>query len=468
MTRRKKLFVCLVALLAFVVTVAFAGGTKENMPSNAQSGAGFTWDMAKGTTIKVMLNQHPSSDAIKQKIQAFEQKTGINVEFSIIPESNYFDKVTTSLNSKEGDPDIFMSGPMLLWPYISSGNVESLDAYIKDSSKTAPDYDVKDIYPSVLGTMMWDGVEGHPTAQGSVWSIPMLFEDYILAYNKKVFASKGLKPPKTMDELYSLCDKLKEFNGPGTYAIAMRGSREWPTITTGYETTYVNYGATDFVAENGKLVSKLNSPESIAMNDEWVKIIKAGGPPSWANYTWYQCGADLGAGKAAMLFDADLISYAQDAPGASAQAGNIAFTRAPLPNGAAKAKSELWGWGLSINSSSKNKQAAWLFIQYFTSKEYQLWAALNGNVVDPSRKSVFESAEFQKKIQDFDGYAQAFKDTVEGMGVYFMPQSHYIETTTEWAACLQDIVTGKYSSTKEGLDILKAKQDKIVADIQVK
>lgn len=442
--------------------------TNDNAAKSDAKKASFSWDMAKGATIKVMLNQHPSSDAIKQKISDFEKKTGIKVDFSIIPEANYFDKVTTSLNSKSGDPDIFMAGPMLLWPYIAQGNVENLDGYLSDSSKTSPDYDAKDIYQSVQGTMMWDGKDGHPTGQGSAWAIPMLFEQYILSYNKRVFAEKGLKPPKTFDELLVLCDKLKEFNGKGSYAIAARGAREWPTISTGYVTTYANFGAKDFTVENGKLVSQHNSPEAIAMTDTWVNVIRAGGPPSWANYTWYQCGADLGAGKAAMLFDADLIAYAQNAPGASKEAGNIAFARAPLPNGVDKAKSQLWGWGLSINNSSKNKQAAWLFIQYFTSKEYQIWAALNGNVVNPSRKSVFESAEFQKKIEGFEGYAQAFKDTVDGAGVYFVPQSHYAETTTEWAATLQDIVTGKYKSTKEGMDLLKKKLDKIVSDLEVK
>ena len=38
---------------------------------------------------------------------------------------------------------------------------------------------------------------------------------------------------------------------------------------------------------------------------------------------WYQCGADLGAGKAAILYDADILGYFNNVPGSSSQAGNL-------------------------------------------------------------------------------------------------------------------------------------------------
>jgi len=73
-----------------------------------------------------------------------------------------------------------------------------------------------------------------------------------------------------MEELEVLCEKLQEFDGPGTYALAIRGSRNWGTIHPAYMTTYTNYGAKDFVVENGKLVSKVNSPEAVKMTSDWV------------------------------------------------------------------------------------------------------------------------------------------------------------------------------------------------------
>lgn len=477
-----KLIGCIV-VFALVFSLAACGGKpapkaeaeqksdtkapEQKSDNNGQKG-GFSWDMAKGTKLKVLFNQHPYAEAIIKKLPDFEGKTGIKVEYSITPEENYFDKVTTSLNSKSGDPDLFMTGAYQVWEYAPPGYVQDLNKFIEDKNATSPDYDINDFYPGILGALRWDLVAGHKTGTGPQWALPMGFEMYTLAYNKKVFEAKGLQPPKTYDELLDLCAKLQEFNGKGTYALAIRGTRNWATIHPGYMTAFATWGAKDFAIENDKLVSKVNSKESVEMTDMWLKLIKAGGSPTWSSYTWYQAGADLGAGKAAMLFDADINGYFQNPEGASKEAGNIAWVRAPLPAGKDKVNSNLWTWALAMNAASKNQQAAWLFLQYFTGKEYSLWAAVNAKVVDPARASVFKDPSFQAVLAKADGFSKAFEDTIEGTTIQFTPQPHFFETTTEWAATLQDLVGGKYKSTQEAMDALKEKIDEAVEDVPVK
>ena len=426
---------------------------------------GFRWDMASGVSIKVLLNQHPYAEAIIQKIPDFEKFTGIEVDYAITPEENYFDKVTTSLNSRTGEPDIFMTGAYQVWEYAGANFIQSLDPFIQDSNLLNPDYRIDDIYPGVLGTLRWDRVPGHLTGTGSQWALPLGFELYSLAYNKVVFEKFGLKPPKTIAELIKICETLQEFDGRGSYPIALRGSRNWGTIHPGFMSTFANYGARDFAVENGKLVSKVNSPESVKMTEDWVKLIKIGGSPSWSSYTWYQAGADLGAGKAAMLFDADINGYFQTGKGASKEAVNIAWAVMPLSEGQKEINSNLWTWAIAMNKASNNKLAAWLFLQYFTSADYSLWSALEMNAVDPARKSVWDNPDFKLKMADREGYYETFKATIDGTRILFTPQPHFFETTTEWAATLQSIVAGKYSSVQEGLDILKKKMDEAVEDI---
>ncbi|MBN2375059.1 MAG: sugar ABC transporter substrate-binding protein [Sedimentisphaerales bacterium] len=423
---------------------------------------GFSWDMAKGAKIKVLLNQHMYAEAIIKKIADFTQKTGIEVDYAITPEENYFDKVTTSLNSRSGDPDIFMTGAYQIWEYGAANFIQDLTPFIEDSNLTGPDYDIADFYEGVLGACRWDLIPGHKTGAGPYWGLPLGFEIYSLAYNKKVFADRGLAVPKTMEELIEICEKLKEFDGRGTYPIAFRGSRNWATIHPGYMSTFANYGAQDFVIENCKLVSKVNSPESVKMTEDWVKLIKVGGSPSWSSYTWYQAGADLGAGKAAMLFDADINGIHQNWKGASKETGNIAWAVMPLPAGQQTLNSNLWTWALAMNKSSKNKLAAWLFMQYFTGKEYALWASLEMKSVDPARASVWENSEFKKMMSQQSGYLETFKATINGTRILFTPQPHFFETTTEWAATLQKIVAGQYDSVQQGMDELKEKMDEAV------
>ncbi len=451
-------FVVLLALLAMVFSLSIYGATKT----------AFNWKSAKGATIKLMLVQHSIAEAMVKKIPEFEKLTGIKVEYSITPEENYFDKVTTSLNSRAGDMDIFMSGAYQLWDYAPAGFVEDLGPYLNNPKMTSANYDIADIYAGAIGAMKWDLVPGHKAGTGMQLGLPMAFEIYSLAYNKRLFKEKGIKPPKTMDELLAVCEKLKEWGGKGTYPLAIRGARNWGTIHPAYMSTYENYGAKDFKIQNGKLVSLVNSPESVAMNEMWVKLIKVGGSPSWSSYTWYQAGADLGAGRAAMLWDADNNGIQQNWPGASKEAGNIAWVPQPLPAGATKNNSNLWTWGIAMNKASKNKVAAWLAMQYFTSKSYLLYASTVGNAVDPVRASVWDSAAFKKKIGQHEGYSATFQATINNTRILFTPQPHFQETTTEWAATLQDLVAGKYKTIQEGLDDLKKKTDEAVSDVEIK
>lgn len=428
---------------------------------------GFSWDMASGAQIKVLLNQHPYAEALIKKIPEFEALTGITVEHAVTPEENYFDKVTTSLNSRSGDPDVFMTGAYQVWEYAPPGYIEPLEKYIDDPNLTSDEYNFDDFYKGIVGALRWDLVPGHPTGVGSQWALPMGFEQYTLAYNKRIFEERGLEPPTTMEELKALCVELNEFDGKGTYALALRGTRNWATIHPGYMTTFANYGAKDYEIEDGKLVSKVNSPEAVKMTEDWIEMIETGGSPTWSNYTWYQAGADLGAGKAAMLFDADVVEYFQNPEGASQEAGNIAWVPAPLPEGQDSLNSNLWTWALSMNAESKNKVASWLFIQYFTGPEYQLWSVLEADAVNPPRMSVFQDENVTEMLASADGYKETFEATIEGTTIQFTPQPYFFELTTEWASTLQDIVGGKYDTVQEAMDQLKDKMDKALEDVEV-
>ena len=258
----------------------------------------------------------------------------------------------------------------------------------------------------------------------------------------------------------------------------MRGARDWGTIHPGYMSTFANFGAKDFVIENGdgssnlaiengKLVSQLNSPESVKMNEYFVELIKRGGSPSWSKYTWYECAADLGAGKAAMMIDADAVTIQQNWPGASQEAGNIAWAPIPVVNKGDVTTSNYWTWSLAMNSSSKNKDAAWYFLLYFTGKDFCMASSIEGNNLDPVRTSVWESDGFKEKLKDQPGYIDAYNQTIGQTTILFTPQPYFFETTTEWAATLQDMIAGQYSSVQEAMDTLKAKMDRTVEDIVI-
>mgnify|MGYP001131038820 CR=1 FL=1 len=179
-------------------------------------------------------------------------------------------------------------------------------------------------------------------------------------------------------------------------------------------------------------------------------------------------GADLGAGKAAMMWDADRGGYTQNVAGASAQSGNLAFGTVPYPTDAGKTeadmKSNLWVWSMAMNSASQNKEAAWYFLQYFTSKDFMQWSGTEGACTDTPRESVLNSDEYVKCLSD----AEAFNTVKDTASIYFTAQPYFTETTTEWAKTLQELVTtDKYSSVEEAMNQLADTMTQMVSDLDV-
>jgi multiple sugar transport system substrate-binding protein len=425
----------------------------------------FDWKRASGAEITVYMVEHQTSQSMVRKLDEFQSLTGIKVNTQITPEANYFDQVSNALSSRSGTPDLFMSGVYQLWDYSTAGNVEPLDDYLNNPALTNAAYDAADFVQSAFNALKWDGEAGHPVGTGGQLGIPLGMELYMMAYNKRAFEKAGIsKAPETYDELLAACDKLRGWNGPGSYAIAVRGARDWGTIHPAYMSAYKNFGASDFVIENGRLVSKVNSPESIAMNTFFVDMVKRGGSPQWSSQYWYMCLADFGAGKAAMLWDASCVLAQADFQN-MAESGNIVYTAMPVKKAGDTFNSNFWTWSMAMNSYSKNKIAAWLFLQYFSSKEFLRFASVEANNMDPTRSSVYEDPGFQAKLEKLPGWYEAWRKTVPATTIQFMPQPAFFQTTYEWAAALQDLVSGgKYRSVKEGLDALKLLQDKMVQE----
>jgi multiple sugar transport system substrate-binding protein len=174
--------------------------------------------------------------------------------------------------------------------------------------------------------------------------------------------------------------------------------------------------------------------------------------------------ADFGAGKAAMFFDASNAVCQADLQN-MAEAGNIGYTTMPVAKAGDPFNSNYWIWSMAMNSYSKNKVAAWLFMQYFSSKEFLRFASVEANNMDPTRTSVYADAGFQAKLAKLPGWYDAWQKTVPTTTVQFTPQPAFFQTTYEWAATLQDLVAGgKYRSVQEGMDALKKLQDNMVQE----
>jgi multiple sugar transport system substrate-binding protein len=353
-----------------------APAAEEAAPAaEAAAPAAFDWQKYSGTTIRVMLNQHPWTTAIQDSFPEFEELTGIELVVETYPEDQFRQKSLVELSSGAGTLDIFMSQPPQEGrKYQQAGWYEDLNPYVNDPAQTAADYNFADFLP---GTITFE------TINNALIGIPIQLEVEMLFYRKDLFEAAGLTAPKTLEELEAAAKALHNPDGE-VFGFAARG-RQAAAVTM-FSNFLYNFGGDWLDADRNPVI---NSPEAVEALTFYGNLLKNYGPPGSVGNHWNEVVALFQQGKAAMFTDASVFYANVENPESSTVAGKVGY--APFPAGPKDNTYWLSGWGLSMSSASKNKGAAWYFIQWATSPEMAKLTQVNK--VAGARQSVWDSAE---------------------------------------------------------------------------
>lgn len=444
-------------------------GTAAGMALNAAAtealaSGGVDFGRHRGKTIRLLLNKHPYVDAMLGNLGNFKALTGIDVRYDIFPEDVYFDKVTAALATRSSQYDAFMTGAYQTWKYGPARQIVDLNAFLNDPQLTSATYRWDDIHEGLRSSTAWDGKTGSPIggAGARQWALPWGFELNALSYNSKALDALGMAVPAHLPDLI---DKARSISRSGRmYGIGVRGSRSWATVHAGFLSAYTNFGGKDFTHAGGKLVPAMNSPQSKAFHRMWIDMLQSAGPKNWTSYTWYEVGNDLGAGQSAMIYDADILGYFMNG-GSNREAGNLAYA-AFTPNPDAPAPTpNVWIWSLAMSEFSRQKEAAWFFMQWATGTETTTQGALHGDHVNPVRKSAWAHPGFRQRLErGYPGYLKQYQDAIANARVHFTPQQLFTELTTEWASMLQQMYGGQVP-VDEGLDKLAENLSRKLRDV---
>ncbi|MCK5347666.1 MAG: sugar ABC transporter substrate-binding protein, partial [Candidatus Heimdallarchaeota archaeon] len=326
-------------------------------------------EISSKNELHLLLNRHPFTKSVLRFIPEFEKETGITVRHFLLSEEEYYERLITELSSRSGNFDIFMCGFPHIWQYAPAGWIEPLDAYIADSILTPSDWDFEDFFPNLIEGCHWDLNPGGGIGKGNLWSIPVMQEGDVIFYRKDLFERFNVKVPTTYQELYEAAKALtRVVDGEQIYGFVNRGISSWTTITTGYMTSFYSYGARDF-DENFRCV--INSPKGIEITELFIKILKDCGPPGWPGYTWYEGKEGFLSGKFAMWYDCNHQASAFEHPTKSKIAGKVGYLLPPTGPGE-EIRSNTWTWNLAINAFSSNKENAWKWLCWATSKDILL------------------------------------------------------------------------------------------------
>ncbi|HWP21599.1 MAG TPA: extracellular solute-binding protein [Candidatus Cryosericum sp.] len=397
--KSKKLLALFLVLL--MTASVFAGCAKQEAaaePAAAEETAASTEPAAEnavsdkpyaGQTVNVLLDSHPWQKAVEPLIASFTEKTGIEVNVTVLGEDVYWDRVNLGLSSSEPPFDVFMLSPNQSgYTGYTNGWIASLDEFINDPVKTPAEYQYDDIYPYIV-----DGFR-FPDANGEVYGIPLTMETYMLFYRKDIMAEQNIDVStlKTMDDWMAALDQIDAaYKDQGIAAAVIRGQD--PTMPDELlAAVYNNWGNRPYLAQkmfyfDENWNTQFTDPAVVEGFKTWAKLVSLG-PTGSTSFTWYDCSTQFAAGNAATYwFDASVFASIFEDPTQSQVVGKVGYLAVP-PTATGNGTTH-WAWGLAITENSKVKDAAWQFVQWSTSPEVE--QATAKNTYGPVRASTWKT-----------------------------------------------------------------------------
>jgi multiple sugar transport system substrate-binding protein len=383
------------------VTAGAAIGPFVHTPGHAQS---FNWQRFKGKELFLIFFKHPWDEEIVKYVPEFETLTGIKVKYEILPEIQARQKLTVEMTAASGGLDAFLSSLHVekrrFW---KAGWYEPLNKYLEDKTLTAPDYDWNDFTPTAKAAVT--------QPDKTVSALPSFVDPDILFYRKDIFQQKGLTPPKTLAEMESLAQKLHDPTNR-FYGFVARGLKNANASPFAY---IVFAMGADYLTPDRK--SALNSPAWVQGVDYYTRMLRQYAPPGVVNFNWYECASAFMQEQAAMYFDGVNFATQFEDKEKSKVAGKVGYTL--LPAGPGGLHTCMFTSGMSISAQSRNKEAAWFFIQWATNKQNCVRELVAG--VGGGRASTWNHPDVKAKPRMPADWYAAFLESLK-IGKHGLPE----------------------------------------------
>ena len=435
------------ALLGVGSSAAWAESAAEIAVREAQKYSGTTINVFWEAGLQALGPQNFSGPL-------WEELTGIKVNIIEAQHDEMFPKMMQEHRGGTGAYDVLNVVPAWMGDMVRAGAVEPLDAYVDKYGYRAELDDIGDVYR-----------ENQMRIGDTIYGFPDDGDVFILYYRKDVFEEMGLSVPTTWDEFYEVSKAITDAKAPDMYGSAFMRARG--LLQYFYQERARVEGCKFFDAETMK--ATINGPGCVKALAGMVKD-NTTMPPGIEVWGFVETLAAFNAGQSAMLqswppvgrwsagYGTDDIAMQWVPP--SVVAGKVGYA---LPPGGHPQLAA--GFAMAVSSSSKNKDAAYLYIQWINSidishQRVQLPYALR----DPFRKSHFSSPEYQSRWPDAKYYLEAAeKGAVSGLlDLSIINTFAYIDAL---AAGLQTVMSGGDPQTE--LDGVAEKWDALTEKVGV-
>lgn len=368
--RSKKILIASAAVGALALAGCSAGTGADTGFDQSSASGDFDWKRYDGSTINVMLSEHPWTDGVKERLSEFEELTGIKVNLQSYTETLYLDKMAQSLRSAES-PDVYMlyADDAVVNQY-AANLVEPLTPYLDNPALTDDEFDVADFAEGTISGGMLPAGED----DAELYYLPIATETYILYYNKDIVDDYlDGDVPQTMEELIEASEKITAEGDGDVFGSVMRGVRSdsIKDTLTGFvlndiprdESTPLPY---NIWFDGGWDSPRLDDPNIAAGLANYAALLNQG-PSNRLNLDWPDAVSLFSQGKVGFFIDSTAFGPGFEDPEVSQVAGKTGYAAIPATD--ANGTSGTWSWAVAISANAKNKGPAWLFTQWATGKE---------------------------------------------------------------------------------------------------
>ncbi|MGW0830207.1 ABC transporter substrate-binding protein [Streptomyces prunicolor] len=433
-SRRAAVAVALGSVLALTATACGDDGSGA-AGDKGDEGSG------KGTITFWDNNGGVRTDIWKQIIADFEKKNpDIKVKYVGIPAASAQSKYDTAIQGG-GLPDVGGVGTAVLAEVAVQGALEPLDSRLKSSS--------------LNGKLSQNLLDVSKSAGGgdTLYQIPTSANNGTLWYRTDLFKAAGLDAPTTWSKFYAAADKLTD-KAKNKFGFTIRGGEG--SIAPALDAVYGQTGITSFW--NGDKTT-VNDPKNVAALAKYVGLFKKDTPSADLNNDFTKMVAQWDSGTIGMLSH-NLGSYQDHLKALGADK----FKGIPNPTQDDGTRVQISNPvdGLSLFKSSKNKDAAWKFIEFAVSAaENSKYNESAGQV--PANTDAASAAWIQKsEATELAAAALNGASTKIVQLPYYLPDWNTISKADN-EPNFQKLLLGKMTA-KEFLDTLADQLNKAQAD----
>ncbi|HPQ95091.1 MAG: ABC transporter substrate-binding protein [Thiothrix sp.] len=382
-------------------------------------------------------------EIFKQLAKPWEEETGNTLNIVPMPSSttDQFAQYRLWLAAGNEDIDVYMTD--VIWAPQLAGQLEDLTDAARDV--------VADHFPSIIESQ---------TVDGKLVAMPFFTDAPALYYRKDLLEKYGVEPPKTWEALAATAKKVqdgeREAGNKDFWGFVFQGNAYEGLTCDALEWVKSSGGGQIVEADGTISINNENAIKALETARGWISNIT---PEGVLSYTEEESRGLWQTGNAAFMRNwpyAYSLGNGDDSP----IKDKFDVTILPSGGGDNKSAATLGGWNLAVSRYAKNKDAAFSFVKFMSSRETQKQSALLGSKL-PTVIALYDDADIAAKQPIIPRWKDVFLQAVPRPSA--PTKGKYNEVSSKFWSATHEVLSGE-STAPDALEVLEAELQDIKGD----